>query len=142
MAIPGFDTQLTGRVVSVNEKGLKFEGAGAWLNTSKYAVGVTLPERGQEVTVTLDTAGFIRRVEPANGTGAPAAAPAQNGAPGATSGQQRDRTITRLAVLKAAAEYCASKEQSSSGDVLKIAASWEKWVTREEEPADTLTDAF
>jgi hypothetical protein len=139
MAIPGFDNQLTGRVVSVNEKGLKFEGAGAWINVSKYAVGVTLPERGQEVTVTLDTAGFLRAVQLADGS-APGVVPAPHAA--STMVQQKDRTITRLAVLKAAAEYAASKPQSSSADVLKIAASWERWVLRDESALEELIDAF
>lgn len=64
MAVNGTstETRLTGRVVSVNEKGLKFEGAGAWLNVSKYATGCVLPERGATVTVTLDRGGFIRAI--------------------------------------------------------------------------------
>ena len=44
---------------------------------------------------------------------------------------QRDTTITRLAVLKAAAEFAASRPQLKSGEVLKIAASWERWVNRD-----------
>jgi hypothetical protein len=51
----------------------------------------------------------------------------------------KDRTITRLAVLKAAAEFAASKQASSSADVLKIAACWEQWILREDNDADTAT---
>lgn len=43
---------------------------------------------------------------------------------------KKDRTITRLAVLKAAAEFAASRPELKSGDVLKIAASWEAWANR------------
>lgn len=129
------ERSLTGRVVCVNDNGLKFEGAGAWLNYSKYAVGIVAPEKNQTVTVTLDKSGFIRScavvgAEPARIAGA-------SDAP-----STKDRTITRLAVLKAAAEFAASKQESKSTDVLAIAAAWEKWVTREEAPVDTLTDAF
>jgi hypothetical protein len=52
----------------------------------------------------------------------------------------RQAVITRLACLKAAAEFAAARPVLKSGDVLAIAASWERWVCR---PAgDDLTDAF
>lgn len=140
MAVNGFDKQLTGRVVSVNEKGLKFEGAGEWLNVSRYATGVVLPERGADVTVTLDRAGFIRAVAPADGTAPLARIAGASDIPAIPSA--KDRTITRLAVLKAAAEYAASKPESKSTDVLKIAASWERWVLRDDDPTADLVDAF
>jgi hypothetical protein len=128
----------TGRVRSVNEKGLKLEGHESWLNTSRYAVGVVMPERGQQVTVTVDNAGFIRAVEVVGVLPAPIA----GGSDAQPAPTAKDRTITRLAVLKAAAEYSASKPQSSSADVLAIAASWERWVLRSDDPADDNTDAF
>jgi hypothetical protein len=68
--------------------------------------------------------------------------PAQNGRSTATSAQQKDRTITRLAVLKAAAEFGASRPELKSGDVLRIAESWERWVNRESNAGDELMDAF
>lgn len=128
-------SQFTGRVVSVNEKGLKLEGHESWLNVSKYAVGVVLPERGETVTCTLDKSGFLRAVEVIGGL--PRVAGGSDAPPAPSS---KDRTITRLAVLKAAAEYAASKPESKSGDVLLIAASWEKWVLRDDVPE--LVDAF
>lgn len=128
----------TGRVVSVNDKGLKLEGHDTWANVSKFAPNVVLPQRGDTVTVCLDSKGFIRSLDiQENG---PAPIRGGSDAPGAASGQHRDRTITRLAVLKAAAEYAASKPQSSSSDVLKIAASWERWINRSDD--DELVDAF
>ncbi len=43
-------------------------------------------------------------------------------------GQQT--AFTRLAVLKAAAEFAASRPALKSGDVLAIAERWEQWVGR------------
>jgi hypothetical protein len=135
-----FDSHVSGIVRSVNDKGLKLEGHENWLNLSKWAVDCTLPERGQHVTCTLDKAGFLRAVSTSDGAPVLPVCGASD-VPAAPS--TKDRTITRLAVLKAAAEYAASKPQSCSADVLAIAASWEKWVTREDAPEDDgLTDAF
>jgi hypothetical protein len=114
-----------GRVVAVNDKGLKFEGADVWANYSKFAVGIVAPAKGDVVRVTFDRGGFIRAITPTDGSDA---SPARSVAHNATSA--RETTITRLAVLKAAAEYAASKPESKSADVLKIAASWERWVLR------------
>src|SRR5580765_62736 len=140
MAVNGaaFDQQVSGIVRSVNDKGLKLDGQENWFNVSRFAVGVVLPERGAAVTCTLDKSGFLRAVAAADGS---EIAPTRSAAPGAASGQQRDRTITRLAVLKAAAEYAASKPESKSRDVLAIAASWEAWVLRPDD-ADDIEDAF
>lgn len=119
---------VVGRVVSVNEKGLKLEGHESWLNVSRFAVGVVLPEKGAHVACTLDRAGFLRAVSPADGAAPSCAA---DRAPAAPS--TKDRTITRLACLKAAAEFGAARPSLKSGDVLAIAASWERWVNREQE---------
>jgi hypothetical protein len=41
------------------------------------------------------------------------------------------------------AEFGAARPQLTSGDVLTIAASWERWVNHEpSDPADELLDAF
>jgi hypothetical protein len=130
--------RVSGRVASVNDKGLKLEGDEMWRNVSKYAVNVVLPERGQDVTVTLDKAGFLRAVEPLTGAHA---APRIAGASDAPAPSVKDRTITRLAVLKAAAEFGAARGTLKSGDVLAIAASWEKWVYRDQEITYDLTAA-
>jgi len=127
-----------GRVVAANETGIKFEGADSWANFSKFAVGIVAPSKGDVVSVTFDRGGFIRSIAPADGADIPSA---PRSVPGVT-GAQRDTTITRLAVLKAAAEYAASKPESKSGDVLKIAPVWERWVLREPDAGDDLTDAF
>lgn len=136
----------TGQVRSVNEKGIKLEGHTDWLNYSKFAVGIVAPERGQTVTVVTDKAGFVRAVTVLSyGLAGPAPiagasdAPRFAQAPSAPS--QRDTTITRLAVLKAAAEFAAGRHDLKSGEVLKIAESWERWVNRDPDSLD-LDEAF
>jgi hypothetical protein len=136
---------VVGVVRSVNDKGLKLEGHESWLNVSRFAVGVVLPERGETVACTLDKAGFLRAVGPADGATPTARVAGGSDAPAAPT--VKDRTITRLAVLKAAAEFGAARPNLKSGDVLAIAASWERWIMREQETtydldaADT-DDAF
>jgi hypothetical protein len=134
---------ISGRVAAVNDKGLKLEGHESWLNISKFAVGCILPERGQDVTVTLDKAGFLRAVEPLTGAHAALQPTRIAGGSDAPAPSVKDRTITRLAILKAAAEFGAARPKLKSGDVLAIAASWERWVNREgadwSDVVDTLT---
>jgi hypothetical protein len=111
--------QLVGRVLSVNEKGLRLEGRDGWLNFSKWAEAIGSPAVGGLVTVTLDTAGFVRTVAPAQ--------PADH-QQGHAAG--RETAITRLAVLKAAAEFCASRPDLKSADLFALAERMEAWVTR------------
>ena len=122
---PAPDQLVTGRVVSVNPKGLKLDGGADWLNFSKFAEDIVPPMRGQTVTLTLDRQGFLEAVDATSGPQEPT-----TGRQAAT--RQRETTITRLAVLKAAAEFAAARPQLKSGDVLTIAGSWERWVTRAE----------
>lgn len=139
MALPAYDTT-SGIVSSVNPKGVKLEGQADWLNFSKYAAeDIIPPMRGQSVTLTLDRQGFVRGITSADGS---EPSPAAQSAPQSAQSSQRERTITRLAVLKAAAEFGAARGTLKSGDVLAIAASWERWVNRQEETTYTLTDAF
>lgn len=134
----------TGRVVSANPKGIRLDGHDEWLNYSKFATDIIPAERGQSVTVTVDSKGFIRTLQPLDGPDA------TNGAHDAVRAAQtraapsaRDTAITRLAVLKAASEFAAARPMLKSGDVLMIAASWERWVNRDESAADEdLADPF
>ena len=112
---------IPGVVAAVNEKGLRLEGRDGWLNYSKWAEDLVPPARGARVVVTLDRAGFVRAL-------APAAATDAHHSPVAG----RETAITRLAVLKAAAAFAASRLELKSGDVLAIAERWEHWVRREE----------
>ena len=136
MAVPADQTSITGRVTSVNPKGLKLDGESDWRNFSRFASDIIPPMRGQTVTLTLDRQGFVRAVALADGS---EVVQQRRAAPGAT-GAQRDRTISRLALIKAAAEFAASRPSLKSGDVMTIAASWERWVNRPD--GDELTDAF
>jgi len=65
MATNGFsappEATAIGKVVAVNEKGVRFEGTEGWFNFSKFAVGLVAPAKGDTVSVTFDKAGFIRR---------------------------------------------------------------------------------
>ena len=66
MAISPSRAQLvTGRVASVDPKGLKLDGAADWLSFSTLSPDIVPPMRGRTVTVTLDRQGFIRAVQPA-----------------------------------------------------------------------------
>lgn len=78
----------------------------------------------------MDRQGFIRAVVAISGPQEPASArPAPTG--------QRETTITCLAVLKAAAEFAASRPHLESNKVVKIAPSWERWVIRDAVDDDT-----
>jgi hypothetical protein len=67
-----------------------------------------------------------------NGTSTSTGASRPGGWPkrGGNANPARERTITRLAVLKAAAEFAATRPGATSADVLKIAEAWERWVNR------------
>jgi len=113
--------RLVGVVTTVNPKGIKLEGRDDWFNFSKFAADLVPPSRGQAVSVTLDKSGFVRAIGPAGDvttTVVTGAAPT------------KDVTISRLAILKAAAEFGAARPELKSADVLRIAELWEAWVTR------------
>src|SRR5215831_4093872 len=147
---PLFDQTVSGRVTAVNEKGVRLDSSDGWLNYSKFAVGLVAPSRGDAVTLTLDKAGFVRSVEFGADASAPTngAQPARNDAQGGSGPSgDRDRTITRLAVLKAAAEFGAARPDLRSRDVIAIAAVWERWVLSPDialpaEPEPELDEAF
>ncbi len=111
--------QLVGLVEGVNEKGVKI--AGEWRNISKWATDVTLPERGQVVAVALDKSGYVRAIAPA------AATPDAQQQPSAG----RETLIIRQTCIKAAAEFCASRPELRSADLIALAERMEQWVLRE-----------
>lgn len=136
-------TTYTGRIAAANVKGIRLEDHTEWLNYSKFATDIIPAERGQTVTVTVDAKGFIRTLQPLDGPAPIAgASDAPRVAQSRSEPSQRDVTITRLAVLKAAAEFAAGRHDLKSGEVLKIAESWERWVNRSHDPADDLAEAF
>jgi len=117
--------QLVGRVEAVNERGVKI--GGSWLNISKWAEGVTLPERGARVAVSLDTSGFIRAIGPAETCAEPTQVSRRH-----SPVAGREAAITRLAVLRTAATFCAARPDLRSGDLFALAERMEAWVLRED----------
>jgi hypothetical protein len=109
--------EVEGLVESVNATGLKI--GGAWVNVSRFHP-VQLPESGARVRLKIDTKGYIVDMQNLSPD------------PGPTVLSDKDERITRLAVLKAAAEFVGlwgqSREDVRSEHVLVIADKWLKWV--------------
>ncbi|HYU19990.1 MAG TPA: hypothetical protein VEQ11_14975 [Chloroflexota bacterium] len=49
--------RVSSTVLAVNDRGLKLEGVDEWLNISRYARDVVLPERGADAIVSIDKSG-------------------------------------------------------------------------------------
>jgi hypothetical protein len=116
--IPTEDVE--GVVESVNATGLKL--GGAWVNVSRYRP-VELPEAGAHVRMKIDSKGYIVELENLSTRGE---------TPAVLS--TKDERITRLAVLKAAAEFVGlwgqTREEIKSDHVLQIADKWLAWVNQ------------
>ena len=104
---------ITGTVEARNERGIRV--AGEWRNLSRFHP-LELPDVGAAVTLEVDAKGFLTRIEQTC-----AQAPEK-------AVSQRDRTISRLAVLKAAAHFSAGRSDIKSADVLAIAERWLAWI--------------
>ena len=108
-----------GIVEARNDRGIRV--AGDWRNVSRFHP-VDLPDRGARVRLDLDNKGFIRTLQVLD------AAPS-------TSSPTRDRTITRLSVLKTAAEFLSRMGQVHEGvksdHVIPLAERWLAWVEQE-----------
>ena len=116
-------TTLTGVVEHVNERGIKLNGG--WLNVSKFHP-VALPMRGAHVALEVKDDRWIQRCDVLDGM-TPEVSP-QGDTGIALPQSTRERTITRLAVLKAAAAFAASRPEAKSPDVLTVAQHWLHWV--------------
>ena len=113
---------ISGQVEATNDKGIRL--GGRWFNYSQFGPEQPRPRRGQ--TVQLQARGsFIKSLAVLEG---------QQGERGKNGSQRpvagRETAITRLAVLKAAAEFLAARSDARSADVLKVAERWEAWVIR------------
>lgn len=104
-----------GRVEARNPNGIRV--AGEWHNVSKFRP-LELPAVGASVELGVNPKGFITSLEVLE----PSSVGAKSEHP------SRDETITRLAVLKAAAAFAAARDEAKSGDVLLIADRWLQWV--------------
>lgn len=109
---------IEGVVESVNQTGLKLDGE--WVNLSKFRK-LTMPDAGARVRAEVDQRGYLCGIDVLE----PGSTPAVSSA--------RDERITRLAVLKAAAEFVGlwgqSREEVKSDHVLVLADKWLAWVT-------------
>jgi hypothetical protein len=118
--------QFEGVIEATNRTGVKI--AGAWVNISQFHP-VELPETGAHVRVSVDSKGYIRELEVLD---AAEKTPAVLSDKLAVTG--RDERITRLAVLKAAAEFVGlwgqTREEVRSEHVLAIADKWLAWVNQ------------
>jgi hypothetical protein len=116
-----------GIVESANERGIKV--GGEWRNASRFHP-VELPDRGARVRIELDAKGFIRTLTVLD----------SNLESERTSAvlSDRDKRITRLAVLKAAANFLGQMAQVhdevKSDHVLVLADKWVAWVELDGSP--------
>jgi hypothetical protein len=113
--------QVEGVIEATNRTGVKI--AGAWVNISQFHP-VELPETGAHVRVNVDSKGYIRELEILDSKLSEEKTPAVV--------SDRDVRITKLAVLKAAADFLGqmsqTREEIKSEHVLILADRWLKWV--------------
>jgi hypothetical protein len=109
-----------GTVQTRNERGVQVDGQ--WLNLSRFKP-IELPDVGARVRAEVDNRGFLcmlEVLEPAPAAPTPAVV------------SDRDARITRLAVLKAAANFLGlmsqTREDVRSEHVLILAEKWLTWV--------------
>jgi hypothetical protein len=130
-------TTFTATISRINDHGFQTsEDPGRWYNISKYAKPEpAIPPKGTAVRLTIDGAGFIRAIEPlaVEPAARDGAEPRQDApAPVHPGPASRETVITRLACLKAAGGFLATRPDAKSADVLAVAASWADWVTRDQ----------
>jgi len=124
----GTVTEYEGIVSRVNDRGILFQGREGWLNVSKFAGLVELPDVGARVRCKLDSSGFIRSIAVLD---APAA---ENTAPAPTDGQNRttarETAITRMACLNTAVAIMTTHGAVYIDQVFDVAEQLEGWVLR------------
>jgi hypothetical protein len=113
----GFPSLVEGVVEAANPKGVRVRGE--WFNASQFKP-VALPEVGEYVRLNVDAKRFISAVEVVK--------PAHDDTAATPAVLSRETRIARLAVLKAAAAFGASRPDLKSSDVLRIADAWLAWV--------------
>jgi hypothetical protein len=123
---------ITGLVEAINAKGTGIKVAGQWANVSAYHAIAELPKLGQRVEALVqrtDRGLWINRIEVLD-DGRIHELPIQLRRGGRS--QSDPREIRRLAVLKAAAIFAASRPELKSADVLTLADRWIAWVQQPE----------
>lgn len=118
----GGHVTVEGIVEAANERGLKLDGE--WVNLSKYRK-LELPDAGARVRAEVDQRGYLCAIDVLES--------GSDKSPAVLS--ERDDRITRLAVLKAAAEFVGlwgqTREDVRSDHVLVLADKWLAWVTQD-----------
>jgi hypothetical protein len=111
---------LTVTIAKTNGTGFQTREEGdKWFTISRYVTPApAIPATGTRAVVSIDPRGFVHGIEPADRSPAPAAP------------TSRETTIIRLACLKAASTFLATRPDAKSPDILKVAESLEGWVTR------------
>jgi len=105
-----------GIIEAVNERGIRV--GGEWYNVSQFRP-VQLPEQGVMVRLEIRPNGFIKTLQVIKAV-----------TDGPVVPSNKDQRITRLAVLKAAAIFGASRPDCKSADVLTLADRWLDWVNK------------
>jgi hypothetical protein len=123
----GTRRSFTATIARANGHGFQIaERPGVWLNLSKFDDPQPgIPPAGTAVGITTDGAGYVRAIEPSDPGEAPQPPLPLLAPPSAT---RTMTNITRLAVLKAAARFLASKPEATSDQVLDVASAWVRWI--------------
>jgi hypothetical protein len=127
---------ITGLVEAINAKGTGIKVAGQWANVSAYHALAELPKLGQRIEAWVqrtDRGLWINRIEVLD-DGRIQELPIQQRRSGRS--QSDPREIRRLAVLKAAAIFGASRPDMKSADVLTLADRWIAWVEQQRKGLD------
>ena len=110
-----------GLVEVTNANGIKVNGH--WLNRSAFGAALELPAKGAYIRAQVDARGYLKSIETVEHTPATASL---------SHASERDERITRLAVLKAAANFVGllsqTREDVKSEHVLRLADKWVEWV--------------
>ena len=118
--------QVEGVVQAVNATGLKL--GGAWLNVSQYGPRLELPDAGSQIRAQIDSRGYIKTLEVLESN----TSEKSDSNASEMSHSPRDERITRLEVLRAAAEFVGlwgqTREDVRSEHVLVLAERWLAWV--------------
>jgi hypothetical protein len=130
MAVTSARRTFTATIARTNGHGFQtLEQPGTWLNLSKFdQPPLVIPPAGTVVRLTLDGSGFVRGIEPADGADLPQ--PQLPLGVDAAARPSVTTSITRLAVLKAAARLLAGTPDASVDQVLEVADTFERWVER------------
>lgn len=133
--------QVTGTVERTNGAGFKLAG-GDWLNISKYARDVAMPDVGAAIVATLDKSGFVRKLERqgpsmtgeqlADHFDRLAQTPPAIAAQVPLTRADRETAITRMAALNTATAILGGGPGSpiDAAEVVKLAGRLAAWVGR------------